>query len=269
MYIKNLWLSAGYKGIYALLVAVALALDFGFFSGRADWHILNYYTILSNIACVVFFALAHFKVEKAARARLKDFAWQPRVEGAIVFCIAVTGIIYAVMLAPADMGSGRFFSFDNMMLHYVGPAMVLVDWLLFCPKGRLRATDPLKWLCTPLVYFGYILVRSTFAGNIGAWGSSGADSGVAGLSGSVANAAASGNVADAAASGNVADASGIPGNVAGDLITDTGSRFPYDFIDPAVQGGWGEMFIGVGWIALGMAALGYLIWLADRLMARK
>lgn len=216
MQIKNLWVSAGYKGVYALLVAAALVMDFGFFEGRADWHILNYYTVLSNIACMVFFAMAHFHIEKAARAGLRDYAWQPRVEGAIVFCIAVTGVVYAILLAPADLAEGGFFTFENMILHYVGPLMVVSDWLLFGPKGSFRATDPLLWLCAPLAYFGYILVRSTFAGNIG----------------------------------------------------DTDSPFPYDFIDPAVQGGWSPMFIGVAVIAAAMLVLGYVIYLTDWLMAR-
>lgn len=130
--------------------------------------------------------------------------------------IAVTGIVYAVLLAPADIAEGNFFTFKNLILHYIGPAMVVLDWLLFSPKGRFRLTDPLVWLLAPLGYFGYILVRSTFAGNIG----------------------------------------------------NTGSRFPYDFIDPAVQGGLGGMVRSVLFIALGMAALGYIIYALDRMLGR-
>ncbi len=217
MRIKNLWISTSWKGIFALLCAAALVIDFGFFKGRADFYLLNYYTILSNIACLVFFSMSHIAGERALKAGTRDFAWLPRAEGAFVFCIAVTGIIYAVMLAPADIASGNFLTFKNLVLHYVGPAMVLLDWLLFSPKGRFRAFDPLRWLLIPLGYFGYILLRSTFAGNIGG----------------------------------------------------TGSRFPYGFIDPAVQGGWGKMFWGVAEIAVGMAALGYIIYLVDWLLSRR
>ncbi len=190
-----------YRTVYVALVAAAVAINFGFFRGRAYWHILNYYTLLSNIACLVFFAAMLVRRRPA-----------PRAEGAIAYCIAITGIIYATMLAPADFAEGNFFTFQNIVLHYVGPVMVIVDWLLFCPRRRIRTTDPLLWLLIPLGYFGYILVRSTFAGNIGT----------------------------------------------------TDSPFPYDFIDPAVQGGWGPMLGGVGFIALGMLALGYLILLLDR-----
>ncbi len=88
-------------------------------------------------------------------------------------------------------------------------------WLIFCPKGRLRASDPLLWLFIPLGYFCYILVRSTFAGNIGP----------------------------------------------------TTSPFPYPFIDPLARGGWGPMLGGVALIALGMAALGFLLLFIDRRIA--
>ncbi len=217
MRIKNLLLSTAWKGIFALLCAAAVVVDFGFFAGRADWYILNYYTLLSNIACCAFFAAGHLAGERALKSGATDYEWHPRLEGLLVFCIAVTGIVYAVMLAPDDIAKGKFFTFSNLTLHYVGPVMVVLDWLLFSPKGRLRPTDPLRWLLAPLAYFAYILVRSTFAGPIGT----------------------------------------------------TGSAFPYGFIDPAVQGGWGPMLRGVAFITLGMAALGYLIWAIDRLLARR
>ena len=217
MRIRNLWISATWKGLFAMLCAAALILDFGFFRGRADFHILNYYTVLSNLACMVFFSVAHLRSEAALRRGVRDFVWCPRGEGAFVFMIAVTGIVYAVMLAPADIVSGNFYHFENLVLHYIGPCMVLLDWILFSPKGSFRPTDPLLWLLAPLGYFGYILVRSTFAGPIGS----------------------------------------------------TGSAFPYGFIDPGVQGGWGEMFWGVAGIAMAMAALGYIIYTLDWALARR
>ena len=217
MRIKNIWLSTGWKGIFALLCAAAVIVDFGFLAGRAEWYILNYYTLLSNIACCVFFAASHLAGERALKAGATDYEWHPRLEGLFVFCIAVTGIVYATMLAPDDIAKGKFWTFHNVVLHYTGPAMVALDWLLFSPKGRFRPVDPLRWLLAPLAYFAYILVRSTFAGPIGT----------------------------------------------------TDSAFPYGFIDPAQGGGWGPMLRGVVFITLGMAALGYVIFAVDRLLARR
>lgn len=216
MYIRNLPASTVYKGVYVLLCAAALIIDFGIPHGRMHWHILNYYTVLSNIACLGFFALAFAACVKAWGRGEKSCSYAPRVEGAVVFCIAVTGFVYHFMLAPNDMAGVGFFSFKNMMLHYAGPAMVVLDWLLFSPKGRFCKWDPLRWLCIPLAYFVYILVRSTFAGGIGG----------------------------------------------------SGSKFPYAFMDPVVQGGWDKMIWGILEIAVGMAALGYVIYIIDWLLAK-
>ncbi len=98
--------------VYVAICATALVFEFGFPSGHAYFYALNYYTVLSNIACLVFFS-----VLLCRRA-------MPRAEGAVVFCIAITGIIYATMLAPAAMSDGSFFSFRNMALHYIAPADV-------------------------------------------------------------------------------------------------------------------------------------------------
>lgn len=217
MHFKNIWTSIVFKGVYVVLCAIALCIEFGLFQGRVYLYTLNYYTVLSNLACLIFFISAFWHSQQAARTGVREYAWRPRTEAAIVFCISITGIIYATLLAPDDMADGNFFTFKNMALHYVGPLMVVMDWLLFCPKGRLHATDPLRWLLIPLGYFVYIVIRSTFAGNIGP----------------------------------------------------TQSRFPYAFIDPVVQGSWGHMLLGVLLIAVGMTALGYLIYSVDRVMSRK
>ncbi len=192
-----MWLSVAWKVLFALLCGTALVMDLW----NGAW-VLNYYTVLSNLLCFAYFVFAIFR------------GTRPRTEGLVVFCIAVTGIIYATLLAPAHLAEGGFFAFENMVMHYVGPAMVVLDWLLFCPKGRLRWSDPLAWLLAPLGYFAYILVRSTFAGDIGT----------------------------------------------------TGTAFPYDFIDPAVHGGWGPMLIEVLFLAVGMAVLGYVIYALDRFL---
>ncbi len=157
MRVKSLWASTLWRGVYVILIAAALVADFGFLEGRADWHILNYYTLLSNIACLIFFGLSFAAGIGALRRGERDFVWRPRCEGAIVFCIAVTGIVYATMLAPADIAEGRFFTFENLMLHYTGPIMAVMDWLEMerrimrtcpnraweaCTAGRARRSAP-------------------------------------------------------------------------------------------------------------------------------
>jgi hypothetical protein len=169
MYIKNIYASTIFKGIYIILCALALGLDFGIGSGHFYSYKLNYYTVLSNIACLIFFLLA-FKGSVGALTRgEKGFVYTPRGKGFIVFGITVTMLIYHFMLAPDDISAAdvNFFSLENMLLHYVCPAMVILDWLLFDSKGCYHRFDPVLWLIPPFVYMGYALVRAQFADAIG------------------------------------------------------------------------------------------------------
>ena len=73
--------------------------------------------------------------------------WRPRAEGAVVFCITVTFLIYHFIPRPeafrmGNGGKGSFYSVLNMVQHYIVPLMALLDWLLFCPKGRWRRYAP-------------------------------------------------------------------------------------------------------------------------------
>src|SRR5699024_6786374 len=166
MYIKSNWFFIVYKTL--LVVLAAYGLHFHMTAGK--WGDFNYYTVLSNAACFLYFLVSLvYNARRLARHR-HTATWKPRLEGAVVFCIMVTFLIYNFILRPEAfrMGNGgSFYSVLNMVQHYIVPLMVLLDWLLFCPKGRWRRYDPASWLLIPLVYFIYILIRAPFAGDIG------------------------------------------------------------------------------------------------------
>lgn len=136
---------------------------------QGKWGDFNYYTVLSNALCFIYFLISLVvNIRRLAHKRHVD-TWRPRLEGAVVFAITVTFLIYNFILRPEafKMGGGaNFYSVLNMVQHYIVPWMVILDWLLFCPKGRWRRYDPASWLLIPLVYFIYILIRAPFAGNI-------------------------------------------------------------------------------------------------------
>ena len=47
----------------------------------------------------------------------------------------------------------------NILLHYIAPVYMLVDWILFPPYVRLKYIRSLWWLVFPLGYVVYSLVR--------------------------------------------------------------------------------------------------------------
>jgi hypothetical protein len=50
------------------------------------------------------------------------------------------------------------------LLHYVTPALFLLDWLLFVPKGRVPWRTIFSALVFPLVYIGWTLLHGAQTG---------------------------------------------------------------------------------------------------------
>ncbi len=165
MQIRNNWFFMLWKAV--LVIVCGYGLSYHMTAGR--WGDFNYYTVLSNTVCLLYFLTA-FALNARRQAKGKrTVTWRPKLEAAVTFCISVTFLIYHFVLRPEAfrMGNGGdFYSVLNMVQHYAVPLMTIGDWLLFCPKGRLRRTSPLTWLLIPLAYFLYILIRAPFAGDI-------------------------------------------------------------------------------------------------------
>ncbi len=65
--------------------------------------------------------------------------------------LTVVGLIFHFLLSATWTPTGAA-ALGNLVVHYIMPAAILLDWLLFVPKGRLRWVDPVKWLAFPLAY---------------------------------------------------------------------------------------------------------------------
>jgi drug/metabolite transporter (DMT)-like permease len=145
-------------GIVVQLVVTANGTE-GFFPDNPE-RVLNvfaYFTIQSNLLL-------------GATALVLAF-WPDRPEGVLfktlrlngVLCIAVTGIVYHLVLAGLDELSG-WAAFTNFLLHTAAPVVGVLGWLLFGPRGR---TDPriVAWsIVFPVAWLVFTLVRGEFVG---------------------------------------------------------------------------------------------------------
>ncbi len=135
-----------------------LAVDFAASDQRwgaavpAIWAMLRYFTITTNLAVAVAFT--------ALMAGLPPRA-VPRTLAGLSLSILLVGIVFKLML------EGLFthgLGLGNLLMHRATPILVPIYWLVFVPKGRLRAADPFVWLLYPLAYLAYALWRGAVDG---------------------------------------------------------------------------------------------------------
>jgi hypothetical protein len=111
----------------------------------------SYFTIESNILAAVSTGM---------------LALRPRRDGRLfrvlrldaLFGITITGIVYAVLLAPQHDPHG-INAATNAGLHYVVPAMAVLGWLVFGPRPRIDESTLLLALIWPALYIGYTLAH--------------------------------------------------------------------------------------------------------------
>ncbi len=119
----------------------------------------SYFTILTNVLV----ALAMTAPALSPASRLARWTTTEGVRAAIAMYAAVVGVIYHLFL-HATWDPRGLALVANIGLHYVMPVAMVLDWLVFVPKGRLRWIDPAKWLAFPLIYGAWTLVHGAMIG---------------------------------------------------------------------------------------------------------
>ena len=118
----------------------------------------SFFTIQSNLV----FGAALVLSACVRRDRLPR--WWDHLRGALAFYLVMTGIVYAVLVAPP----GEFWSWDiawtHIAMHRIGPLFAVADWLLVVMTVRAGWLRPLAWLAYPVAYLIYSWIRGAFTG---------------------------------------------------------------------------------------------------------
>ncbi|MBT0568283.1 Pr6Pr family membrane protein [Williamsia sp. CHRR-6] len=141
-------LLAGLAGPAAVITEVVVLVHRGTFDAG---NFLSYFTIQSNIL-----GGATLLITAAAPS---NTTWLPQLRGAATTYLATTGIVFATLLAGIENATFTTVPWDNVMLHYVMPVVMVVDWLLDPPASPPRLPNALWWLAYPLAYVAYSLIR--------------------------------------------------------------------------------------------------------------
>ncbi|HLQ81472.1 MAG TPA: Pr6Pr family membrane protein [Brachybacterium sp.] len=119
---------------------------------------LSYFTNQSNFLFVV---LAVASLAPAARR----IPWWDDARGAVAFYLAMTGIVYALLVAPLDELLRWDLGWTGIVLHRLAPLAALVDWVLTPRRRTPSAGRILWWQLYPVVF----LVLTWGRGGFTAW----------------------------------------------------------------------------------------------------
>ncbi len=122
-------------------------------------HFLSFFTIQTNFLV----ALALTLPVIGAGTRPGRWAASEGVRAGVTMYAVVVGLVYHFLL-HATWNPQGLYQVANIGLHYIMPVAILIDWLAFTPKGRLRWIDAGKWLAFPLIYSVWLLLLGAVSG---------------------------------------------------------------------------------------------------------
>lgn len=147
----------------ALGIVVAVVATHAEAASRGPVNPLNlygYFTVQSNligaVSWLVAGTLAIRGVARGARATLL---------GAVATtCLAIVGLVYAVLLAPLGAAGGVPLPWANVVLHVVAPLAAVIDWVAVSDRARLTWSSVWVILGYPLIWTTVVLIRGATDG---------------------------------------------------------------------------------------------------------
>lgn len=165
MCIEYKGVSLAFKFLILLVGASSLLLILGAFDGVFNFAVLNCFTVLVCLLCVVYYAVSIILLlgNKASA----DAMWCPMLKGMSVTALTVTVLVSRFVLgAHVSLNSPEGIA--HLLLDYVLPVLVILDWILFDKKGQMTLYSPILWLIGPFIYIVYVMVAVQFGANLGA-----------------------------------------------------------------------------------------------------
>lgn len=162
-------LSFAYRALASFVILLGIARVSGLWTATPTWSAFLYYTVLSNVLCLVWMVWSAVYTVRDAQRKGWDGFSTPSARGAaaVMMAITVTMLIYLFVLAPGmftQPGAYEPFTLTDNLVHIITPVLVIVDWLLFVPKGRLVWYDPILWATIPYSYLAFAFIYSALGG---------------------------------------------------------------------------------------------------------
>lgn len=147
-------------GAFVLVALVRKTIDATLPGSDVDiGQLYSEFTVQSNLV------LGLVLVASAARPGTRLPAWWDHLVGALAFYLVMTGIIYAVLVAPPDE---PWWSWDmywpQLAHHRLAPVFIALDWLLVTKTVHGKWSRPFVWLIYPSAFLGFSWARGAADG---------------------------------------------------------------------------------------------------------
>lgn len=140
----------GLLGLSSVFIEIFVLINENVFNAG---NFFSFFTILSNVFAGIY--LIYFGTTDNHSLRSQT------VRGAVTLYMLMTGVIFAVLLAGLENARLTAVPWDNLVLHYIMPIVLVIDWLLAPPKLEITRKAMLIWIAMPILYVIYTLIRGS------------------------------------------------------------------------------------------------------------
>lgn len=145
----------------ASLLTVALLARLAIGMSTAELTVANFlslFGVLSNTMAAIAMAMLAWRPTRSSSRRFSTF------RGAVTVYMAVTGLMYAVLLTATGVDVGATEPWVDWSLHILAPVAIVTDWAIDPPDVELAPSALGIWLAFPAAYLGYTLARGAIVG---------------------------------------------------------------------------------------------------------
>ncbi|MCI8956809.1 MAG: Pr6Pr family membrane protein [Eubacterium sp.] len=142
-----------YRITFIIICATGIFIHLDLNDRNINAHELSFFTLWSNIFCLVFMIILLIKhfLGKDTRSRLLTY-----FKGMALSSIICTFLVYHFsenkIILSYDTITSLGLPLESILAHYVVPFMFILDWIIFQPKGLFEWKQIITWLAFPLVY---------------------------------------------------------------------------------------------------------------------
>jgi hypothetical protein len=154
-------LAAGILGFAALVLQYVMVLmgDIGAGPISRTINFFSFFTVLTNVLVV----LAFLAPIAWPQTGLGTFFARPGVRTAIAsYIIIVNAVVFFILRHLTNLQGLDFLT--DLLLHYIMPALFVLDWVFLVPKETLKISHVAWWLVFPVIYLGWTFIHGAASG---------------------------------------------------------------------------------------------------------